>query len=94
MPGSSLNRVINWCHSSGTSTSMNTASAPMNRANTSITANRVGTRKRSRALTSPCIRNASTMPASTGASMPPRVSTAVKARNNRTASTTASSSEK
>ncbi|MNZ57883.1 hypothetical protein D3C78_758750 [compost metagenome] len=94
MPGNSLNKVINWCHSNGTSTSRNTASAPMNRANTTITASRVGTRRRSRALTSPCIRKASTMPASTGASMPPKVRTAVKARNSRTASTTASSSEK
>ena len=66
----------------------------MNKVNTSQTANRLGTFNRSRALTSPCIRNASTMPANTGASMPPNVSTTVKARNSKTASTTASSSEK
>ncbi|MNP87580.1 hypothetical protein D3C76_1885880 [compost metagenome] len=54
----------------------------------------MGTRRRSRALTRPCIKNARTIPASTGASMPPRVSTAVNARNSKTANTTASSSEK
>ncbi|MNC62058.1 hypothetical protein D3C81_2182520 [compost metagenome] len=66
----------------------------MNNANTIPTAMPAGTRKRSSALTSPCIRKARTMPASTGASIPPRVSTTAKARNSRTASTTASSSEK
>ncbi|MNL79070.1 hypothetical protein D3C87_2055980 [compost metagenome] len=73
---------------------MNTSSNPMNKANTSPTATQPGTRIRSSATTSPCIRYASTIPASTGASMPPSVRTAVNARNSRTANTTASSSEK
>ncbi|MNI54471.1 hypothetical protein D3C73_1093680 [compost metagenome] len=94
IPGNSLNSVINWCQSNGTTTTMNTSNTPMNRANTKPTATPPGTRSRSSATTSPCIRYASTIPASTGASMPPRVSTAVNARNSRTASTTASSSEK
>ncbi|MNY49440.1 hypothetical protein D3C86_1848630 [compost metagenome] len=94
MPGNSLNKVISWCHSNGTTTTMNTNNNPMNNAKTSPTATQPGTRRRSRVTTSPCIRYASTMPASTGASIPPRVSTTVNARNSSTASTTASSSEK
>ncbi|MCY1382071.1 hypothetical protein D9M69_700530 [compost metagenome] len=66
----------------------------MNNAKTNPTATPPGTRRRSSVTTNPCIRYASTIPASTGASIPPRVRTAVNARNSRTASTTASSSEK
>ena len=66
----------------------------MNRVNTSQTASTCGTFKRSRPLTSPCMRKASTRPVSTGASMPPSVSTSAKPSTSSTASTTACSSEK
>ncbi|MCY1364206.1 hypothetical protein D9M69_510010 [compost metagenome] len=66
----------------------------MKSAKTSHTASAWGSRRRSSRLTSPCMRKASTNPASTGASMLPRVRTAVKPSTRTTASTTASSSEK
>ncbi|MDT4880172.1 hypothetical protein FQZ97_1159010 [compost metagenome] len=94
MPGSSWNKALSCCQSSGTSTQMISARAPMNSVKTIHTARPWGSRRRSSRLTSPCMRKASTSPASTGASMLPRVRTMVKPRTRNTASTTASSSEK
>ncbi|MDT4874327.1 hypothetical protein FQZ97_1096210 [compost metagenome] len=94
MRGSSLNRLLNCCQSNGIRTSRHNTSAPTNRANTSHTAMICGKCRRSRAFTSPCMRNASTSPVSTGASMPPRVRIAANPTTSNTANTTACSSEK
>ena len=94
MRGSSLNKVLNCCQSSGINTNRNSPSMLKNRVNTSHTATTCGKRRRSKAFTNPCIRNASTKPVSTGANIPPRFRIAAKPNTNKTASTTACSSEK